>query len=309
MRQFRALLFVLLCSVLPLPLSAQAGRYYKWTDDAGNVHISDSLSSVPQKYRGQIESRRFEEREPEESDRERPAITIPAADAPQPSSPGKPLKRYEIPYTAYEGTARRIIINAVLNNTVNAKLAIDTGAPGTIITPALADKLGLQDKDHGTLLIRTGGIGGTAPAVRTIIDTIEVGGARSAFVPTTVTAKISDAFDGLLGMDFVANYAVTIDSVKNVVIFEELPVNPEHPGGHDKIWWTSLFKEFAEYRAHWKEYGESLERKIRSDIVSDPNDKKAKAFAEMQYREAEKLSDKLNRYAREHYVPMHWRKY
>jgi hypothetical protein len=35
----------------------------------------------------------------------------------------------------------------------------------------------------------------------------------------------------------------------------------------------------------------------------------AKDFADYQYREAEKLFDKLDDYARENAVPMHWRQY
>jgi hypothetical protein len=188
-------------------------------------------------------------------------------------------------------------------------MAIDTGAPGTVISESLAKKLGLFGGDQGRLLIKAGGIGGTTPAIRTIIDSIKVGGAYSRFVPTTVISKMSDSFEGLLGLDFVSNYNVTIDARRNVVVFEELPDDAEHPGGHDREWWSSLFREFGQYSAGWKAYRESLDKEIRNSLISQGGEaREAKAFADHQYREAEKLLDKLNRYATEHAVPMHWRR-
>lgn len=290
-----------------------AGEFYTWRDERGEIHFSDSLSNVPPKYLDQIEGRRFEERQPDEAgtaaektSRERPVNQA----GPQAASGRKKAKRHEIPYTAREGTAKRVIVSAVLNGTVSAPLAIDTGAPGTVISASLANKLGLFDDDHGKVLIRARGIGGSAPAVRTVIDTVEVGGARNTFIPTTVTAKLSDAFEGLLGMDFVANFAVTIDSSRKTVVFEELPENPEHPGGHDQEWWTTLFREFSAYRTQWKDYGEQLDKKIRNSLISSPTkDKELKEFADAQFREADKLYDKLEQYAAQNSVPMHWRRY
>lgn len=300
---------VSLCSLV------SADDYYKWIDENGNLHFSDSLANVPEQYRKRVENKRYENDGPASS---KPLVNTPpgrsvenAPSAKIPSTEGKKeAKKYEVPYRAYEGSAKRVIIYATFNGSVTAPLAIDTGAPGTIISTPLARKLGLFDEEHGRLLISTGGIGGTAPAVRTIIDTIEVGGAKSFFVPATIIAPISDSFDGLLGMDFVSNYAITIDSKRSMVVFEELPVDPEHPGGHDQEWWTSLFSEFASARADWKAYSGRLDDQIRHSMRSIGNkDMDRKKFADEQYQEADKLFDKLDRYARENSVPMHWKQY
>ena len=225
-----------------------------------------------------------------------PAVTTPAA----PPTPEENPDELQLPLQT---------VLAAMPMDLRAKV-MQAPPPGTIISVPLATKLGLFDEDHGRLLISTGGIGGSAPAVRSIIDTVEVGGAVNTFVPITIIKPISDSFDGLLGMDFFSNYSVTIDTKRNVVIFEELPIDPEHPGGHDKEWWTTLFKEFSTSRARWKAYGESLDKKIRDSMQSIGNeDAERKKFAEDQYREADKLFDKLNRYAQEHSVPMHWKQY
>jgi len=297
-----ALLFSL-CS------SGYSADYYKWTDENGNLNFSDSVQNVPEKYRNQIEKRGFTDNAP--------SPTEPPIKAYQTKLPSgyeerkeKPSKRFEVQYKPYEGSAKRVIISAVINGSVTAPMAIDTGAPDTVISFMLAEKLGLFNNDQGRLYIKTSGIGGTAPAIRSIIDNIHVGGAKSEFIPITVIDSISDSFDGLLGLDFFSDYSVTIDSKRKMIVFEELPSNPDHPGGHDKEWWTNHFKEFADSRAKWKDYSEDLEKKIHDSMRSIGNeDVGKKAFADFQYREAEKLFDKLNRYAREHSVPTEWRQY
>jgi hypothetical protein len=282
-------------------------EFYRWTDENGDIHFSDSIGNVPERYRNQIESDRFENDTsppPKMHQKVRPLETAPADE----EATGKKPKRYEVPYTPYEGSSKRVIVSVVFNKKVTAPMAIDTGAPETLISTSLAERLGLFDADQGRLIIGVGGVGGTAPAIRSIIDTLQVGGAKGDFIPTTITAPISKSFDGLLGLDFVSNYAVTIDSRRKVVVFEELPSDPNHPGGHDREWWNALFKEFTASRAKWGAFSEALDKEIRDSMISVGNeDKEWKAFADFQYREAGKLLDKLDRYARENAVPMSWR--
>jgi len=40
------------------------------------------------------------------------------------------LKKIEVPYTAFEGTAHRVIIPVQFNGSITAKMALDTGSPG-----------------------------------------------------------------------------------------------------------------------------------------------------------------------------------
>ena len=42
--------------------------------------------------------------------------------------------RYEIPFEAYEGAAKRIIISVTFNDSVTAPMMLDTGAPGMLIS-------------------------------------------------------------------------------------------------------------------------------------------------------------------------------
>jgi hypothetical protein len=284
-------------------------EYYKWTDENGNLHFSDSLESVPEKYRKQIQRNTFENDQP--SSKKPPEKVVPTPAPPvEGEAAVQAAKRYEVPYIPHGGSEKRVIVSAVFNGSVSAPLAIDTGAPDTLISPALAEKLGLFDKDQGRLIIRVGGLGGSQPAIRSIVDTIEVGGAISRFVPVIVSKSISKSFEGLLGLDFVSNFSVTIDSKREKVIFEELRLDAEHPGGHDQEWWTGLFKEFASSRSEWKKYREEFEADVKNSGYANGADaNNIRLLIEYQIREAGKLLDKLDRYAREHSVPMTWRQY
>jgi len=75
--------------------------------------------------------------------------TIPAATSPTsiaaPARTAAASARHEIPYDPYEGSAQRVIINVTLNGRVSARLAVDTGAPKTIISFELAEQLGLKN--------------------------------------------------------------------------------------------------------------------------------------------------------------------
>jgi hypothetical protein len=59
------------------------------------------------------------------------------------------------------------------------------------------------------------GIGGETPSILTIVDSVQVGRAEDNFIPTEIVASLTDSFDGLIGMDFMANYTIRIDATKH----------------------------------------------------------------------------------------------
>ena len=93
----------------------------------------------------------------------------------------------------------------------------------------VAKRLGLFGGDEGMVVTAAGGIGGQVPAVRTFLETVQVGGAKDTFIPATITDSISPSFEGLIGMVFMSKYSFKIDSVKNVVVLEEVQPDPRAP--------------------------------------------------------------------------------
>ncbi len=185
----------------------------------------------------------------------------------EPPAAPAPLKRITIPYEAWEGTARRILIPVTLNGSVTVKMALDTGAHSTIISYAVAERLGALREGDGVLATAAAGIGGRTSALLIVLDSLSVGEARTEFVPATVTRPISDGFAGLVGMDFIAGYAVEIDTQQHLLILTEQPTGPEMPGGHDQTWWRLTYKQFGGQPAAWKTVRAQLEdRSATSDI-------------------------------------------
>ncbi|HTY64312.1 MAG TPA: retropepsin-like aspartic protease [Acidobacteriota bacterium] len=214
------------------------------------------------------------------------------------------LKRIEVPFRAFEGSARRIIIPVTFNDSVTANLLLDTGAPGLTISPKLADRLGLINEQDGNLRIMTGGIGGTVPAMLAVVDAVSVGEAHAEFLPAVITEIPSEEFEGLVGMDFMANYRISIDNEKNVLAFDELPPQIERPGGHDEIWWRSNFREFSRLKDEWKEYQKEI---ATANLASSEADRIVK-IVKTQSSEADRIYRKLESYAREKAVPVTWRR-
>lgn len=232
------------------------------------------------------------------------------------------LRRYEVPYKAHEGTVKRILLPVTFNDSVTAPMLLDTGASGTHISLRLAEKLGIFKRDEGNLLDAVSGVGGTVPVILTIIDKVRIGQAEDSFIPTTISDSISEEFEGLIGMDFMTNFTINIDTRKHIVTFEELPHRSNMPGGHDETWWKENFHEFASRRADWKSrkdtiydryaYTHASETAVvlkKSGKMSTIPVGKIKAFVDHQYEEADKLLRRLDGYAIDYGVPMDWREY
>lgn len=217
----------------------------------------------------------------------------------------KPVQ-YEVPYVSQEGASKRIIISVTFNDSVKALMLLDTGAPGMYISHNLAEKLGIFDKGEGLLQIEAGGIGGKVPAILTVVDTVQIGGAKENFVPTTIGNSLSGMFEGLIGMDFMSGYTIRIDTGKHIVVFEEIPAAPDNmPGGHDEEWWRTNYRRFSSSKKEWEKF------KAHVYNMKDENNKlkKVKELADKQVKEADKLTRKLDSFAIDHAVPMSWREY
>jgi len=212
------------------------------------------------------------------------------------------LKRYVIPYKR-NVTAMEIIIPVTINERVTVPMLLDTGASNMHISYKLAEKLGILDREEEMLWIGLAGVGGVVPAIYTILDSVQVGEAETRFIPTTISDTISSNFEGLIGMNFMANYSLQIDTKKQEVIFEELPARADMPAGHNEKWWRITFRNFSSMKLTWEKYREYLD-----DKKGDSHElRKLRKFADHQYEEAKDLYDRLWVYASENAVPLEWR--
>ncbi len=284
---------VLVMTIFSTGSSVLAGELLQWVDDSGVTHFARSLESVPHQYRNRVKpEKRNAEAMPKSAVNQRVSPTAGRQEATAPGGAKPILNAFSVPFEAYEGDAQRVIVRVTFNGSVTVPMAIDTGAPGLIISPRVAKKLGLFGNDGGMVLTAAGGIGGTVAAMRTFLDTVQVGGAKDTFIPARIMDSVSESFEGLIGMVFMSRYSFKIDSLKQVVIFEEVRPDPNAPGGRNERWWRSQFKELHALRDAWMNH--SL-------------DGQQQDFADRQVKEAEKLLSKLERHASLNSVPQAWR--
>jgi hypothetical protein len=291
--------FAILILLLFQTVLSSGGELYKWRDDEGTLHMTDNLANVPPQYREQAEKRTTQtmaepDYQPEVRQNDNTESSV---------QTGLHLNSFEVPYKAFEGSARRIIISVTFNETVTADMLLDTGSPGLLITPKLADRLGLIKEDDGNLVVTAGGIGGSVPAMLAVVDVLRVGDARAEFSPAIITEVSSSDYEGLVGMDFLANYKISIHSDKEVLVFDELPPQIDRPGGHDEAWWRSNFQNFSKLKTEWSDVLSHLEN---ANMTSSEKERLVR-IVKAQHSEAEKICRKLERYARDSVVPSNWR--
>jgi hypothetical protein len=99
-------------------------------------------------------------------------------------------------------------------------------------------------------------------------------------------------------MDFLANYTISIDSRKQVVVFQETTPPPGFRGGHDEDWWRRTFEDFRAARDRWIDHARSANLRSGSPAAT---------FVDFQVRESERLLQRLDLYASDNAVPQHWR--
>ncbi len=312
-------IFPIILIVLLSIQSLSASDFYKWTDERGTVHFSNSLSDVPARYRDQVEKRAFKKK------KKRKGTSEPSEDLSDPSrqdnaplnsgtieTPPAARKRHLVPYRDHEGSVRRVIIEVTFHDRVTVPMVFDTGAFETLIFPELADQLGLFAQDQPMLQVPSGGIGGSAPSIRTIIDSMRVGDFRRDFVPIKIIDRLSNAFEGIIGLDFISDYFIRINPKKKLVLFEEMASETQRYGGHDELWWRNYFTEFGFYRHAWTERIDYLEDRLREERMTFSAQKShiqsELSLAKYFQQESVKLFDRLNRHATEHSVPVHWRR-
>jgi hypothetical protein len=144
--------------------------------------------------------------------------------------------------------------------------------------------------------------------VLVVLDSLSVDEARTEFVPATVTAPLTNAFEGLVGMDFLAGYSVHIDTQRHRLVLTELPESSARPAGHDEAWWRRTFTQFDGQQTYWQQVHASLKERVSRSQISGDGSAELLSFAERQAHEADQLASRLERYASNNSVPREWRR-
>lgn len=129
----------------------------------------------------------------------------------------------EVPFQEAGAHDAAIIVPVRVNGTGPFRFVLDTGATLTCIDRALADSLGVREMEGVSGM--GAGIGGTGRMSILEIDSLAVGAARVEQLPTCALdlAHLSEVgldVDGLLGLNFLEAFRVTLDFERDVLILQ-----------------------------------------------------------------------------------------
>ena len=168
--------------LLSAPAALQA-KLYRWVDEAGVVHFSDTPHAGAQEVRPQ----RVE--------------TVPARKAPF----------LEIPFVRRRDA---MIVQGEVNG-APARFVVDTGASVLVIPPAVAEAAGISLRGVPRVRMETANGLVEVPTVR--VQRLAIGPLVREGVEAVVQRISRDPTLGLLGMNILSDYRVEVDQARSVL--------------------------------------------------------------------------------------------
>jgi clan AA aspartic protease (TIGR02281 family) len=194
----RAAIFIaLLLSLLGWTNASRSAEILRWVDERGVVHFTDSVQEIPPDFRSKATRIKMESQ----------LRTLP----PPPDKASIKFQR----------KGELMVVQAVLNEKSPATFVVDTGASYTTISQATAKELQLDfQTDPKVISFHTAN--GTIQAPLASVRSIEIGGLGLNDVTVAVHDIFPDpAIAGLLGLNFLSQFRVDIDSKNGVMNLEK----------------------------------------------------------------------------------------
>jgi aspartyl protease family protein len=185
----RSALYLLVAAMLLLPHAVQA-QVYTWTDAEGNIHYSD----VPVGNAKKVD-------------------TGPGNAVHNPNFNQAQLRK-TVPYRDVGG---QMHVEGRVNG-VPVDFIVDTGASYIVIPRAVAAQADISTEGAASLTLQTANGLTDAPVVR--LDSFDVGSLHADGISAVVHDVDSTGRVGLLGMNFLGDYKMTVDHDHSVLVLE-----------------------------------------------------------------------------------------
>lgn len=227
-------IFLIFFIFLGVFISFGYGEMYKWVDEKGTIHFTDDLSSIPEKYRPDAETRKPSKESSVPEGKEK-SISSPSPKDEKPSElegvEVDLLRRGEVWTT-----------EVLLNERVKRHLIVDSGASFMLINPQIAKELDITINEN-TPFIPMATVSGTILTPLVTMKSVRVGKAELENVEVVIYSMPSGE-SGLLGNSFLNKYRVILDSIHGkmtLVSMQGVP-SPDRPGGYGRDFWVNQFR-------------------------------------------------------------------
>lgn len=173
------LIFVVISLIVVLKSHQVQADLFQYTDKDGTVVMVDDEGKIPSQYRKKVKNSRS-------------------------STSGGDR------YTGVTVRGNKVLVPVTLsfrNETVQARMLLDTGASVTTISPQLASRLGIRP-EHTSRSVGRVADGSFITAYNTVVDYMQVGPKTKHSVEVAVVPMNGPTmgFDGLLGMNFLGDF-------------------------------------------------------------------------------------------------------
>lgn len=278
--------------LLALPAVAEI---YRWTDEQGRMHFSQSLNQVPPRYRAQAEAAA---KTPIPGDAA-PRVQTYTNDREPAGRPAPPASRADASARTTRVRVQRagpsMLVNVRLNNSVTAPFLIDTGASDVLIPESVAQQLGL-DFGPNARTKRYSTANGIVEHPVVTLRSVSLGDATVENVPASVSPNMEV---GLLGLTFFNHFTYNVDAAAGIVTLKpnQLASTGQIRGGRSEAQWRS------EYAAlHWR-IGR-VEHELETKAESKTRERRR---LDDERQELERQLSLLDTEADRARVPMTWR--
>ena len=193
--------FIAAMLYLSSPATSSAADILRWVDERGVVHYTDNLHNIPEKFRAN-------------------ATRTKMPDTPRSQEASKPVS-FDKASVPFQKRGAVVIVPATLNEKAAARFVVDTGASYTMISQATAKELEIDlEKKLPTIPFQTANGIIQAPLVN--LSSIDVGGLQVKDLTAAVHDVFPDAsISGLLGLNFLSNFRMDIDTQNGVLHLEK----------------------------------------------------------------------------------------
>ena len=219
-----------LCAVAAfLAPGTTSAEFYSYEDKKGTVHFVEDSSKIPKEYRHKKQVRKDEyddlsaeeqallrEKEQEKRDAHRRRESWQQEQSRQRRMAEERKAAQELRAKALTTrvviSGRQVFVPVKLRNgssETDVMLLLDTGATSSVITPAVAERLNIEE----TTNVKIGVVGGRVMNARKVVlSNMEVGPVKRENQEAIIVRQRQGEFgDGLLGMSFLAGLKYTID--------------------------------------------------------------------------------------------------